>query len=111
MNASTIRTLEDNLKSLKIIEEPGQDINKFSEKVAELAAQIEGASEIPPSDLSLTVCNTFSTCTEELFKFRMMELHNRVERDPSSMHWHDLITELKMKYDGLVVQKLWQAAN
>jgi hypothetical protein len=111
LNASTIRTLEDNLKSLKIIEEPGQDINKFSEKVAELAAQIEGASEIPPSDLSLTVCNTFLTCTEELFKFRMMELHNNVERDPSSMHWHDLITELKMKYDGLVVQKLWQAAN
>ena len=80
-------------------------------KVAELSAQVEGASEIPPSDLPLTVCNTFLICTEDLFKFQLMELHNKVERYPSSMHWEDLVSQLKTKYDGLVVQRLCQAAH
>ena len=45
-NASSIRTLVDKLKGLKIADEPGQDVDEFAKKVAEIATRIEGTRAI-----------------------------------------------------------------
>ena len=111
LNASTIRKIDYELSKLKIINEPGQDVNAFARKITDLAAQIEGGSDSPPTDLSLTVCNTFLSSTEDTFKHRVFEIHNVVERDPSSMHWEDVLQALKDKYDSLVTNEIYQAAS
>ena len=47
-NTSTIRTLTNELTSMKIINEPGQNVISFSQKVYDIAAQIEGGAKNPP---------------------------------------------------------------
>ena len=103
--------MEQEITSLSIINEPGQNVNTFSEKVLDLAGQIEGGSEYPPHDISLTVCNTFLSTSEDTFKHEVLRVHNIVEKDPTSMSYDDVIQTFKDKYDSLVVQELYQAAS
>ena len=111
LNSSTIRKMEQELPKLKIINELGQDVNSFSRKIANLAGHIEGGADSPPSDLSLTVCNTFLSSTADLFKHRVIEIHNIVEKGPSSMHWEDVLQVLKDKYDSLTFNEIYYAAS
>ena len=48
INTSTIRTLTNELTSMKLINEPGQNVISFSKKVYDIATQIEGGAEYPP---------------------------------------------------------------
>ena len=85
INASTIRRMEQEITELSIINEPGQNVNTFSEKVLDLAGQIEGGSEHPPHDQSLSVCNTFLSTTEDAFKYEVLIMHNIVKKEPSKI--------------------------
>ena len=55
LSTSTIRAMEQKLRSLKLINIPGQDINVLAAKLADKAGQIEGASDHPPSELAFLV--------------------------------------------------------
>ena len=111
INTSTIWNLTYELTSMKIINEPDQNVLYFSENVYEIAAQIEGGAENPPSDLSYLVTCTYLTSTEELFRQLLIDINNDVQKDPANWNWRDIITELKNHYSSLVVNKLWHPAN
>ena len=64
LSTSTIRTMVQELKTLKIVNVPGQDVNVLAEKLADKAGQIEGATENPPSDLAFLVATSFQSSTE-----------------------------------------------
>ena len=95
INTSAIQTLTNELASMKIINEPGQNVLSLSKKVYDIAAQIEGGSEHPPSDLSYLVTCTYLTATVELFRNPLIPIHQSVQKDPLSYSYRNIITKLK----------------
>ena len=78
INTYTIRTLTNELAQMELIKEPDQNVLSFSKKVHDIAAQIEGGSEHPPSDLSFLVMCTYLTATVELFRNRLINIYQAV---------------------------------
>ena len=81
VSSSSVRTMVDNLKKLRSINEPGQDVDSFGSKVIELARRIDG-SGLPPLDLSSIVAGCFLECDVKLFQLTALTLHNQVDDDP-----------------------------
>ena len=70
------------LSEMSFIKEPGQDVDKFGNKISELARKIEGSGSSPP-DLTVLVAKAFLNCTVEEFKIPALSVFNDVETDPS----------------------------
>ena len=49
---------------MSLIKEPGQDFDKFGNKISELARKVEGSGSSPP-DWTVLVAKEFLNCTIE----------------------------------------------
>jgi hypothetical protein len=112
VSSAAVRSLVDDLKKLSLIKEPGQDVDIFGGKVNELCRRISGTGSAP-TDLVVLAAATFLECDVLPFKLKAMAIHDKVDEDPASMQWEDVIRFNKTKYRSLVGQNLWtpQAAK
>ena len=62
LNTSTARKMVNDLSDMSLIKEPGQDADKFGNKISELSIKIEGSGSSSP-DLTVLVARSFLNCT------------------------------------------------
>lgn len=101
-SASAVRALIKKLEKLKLVQEPGMNVDTFSTKVADLVQQIHSfGPKAIPDDLSSLVAQCFLDTDIDEFKLEASSIFNKVDRDPRSMQWRKIITDLKTKYRSL----------
>jgi hypothetical protein len=106
INASTVRQLTQDLQSMQIRNEPGENVEDFCNKVNELARRIEG-SGMAPMDLSTLVIGTFLSSSVPEFKLKVMQFHDKAEMNPEGTSWSETLKVFKSKYNSLKPLKLW----
>jgi hypothetical protein len=106
VNSAAIRSLVDELKSLSLIKEPGQDVEIFGGRVIELCRRITGTG-LAPTDLGVLAAATFLNCDVLSFKLKAIAIHDMVDDNPLSMNWDAVVRTLKTKYQSLKGQSLW----
>jgi Zinc knuckle len=79
--ASMVQSLINQLKSLSLKHEPGQDVISFSNKVMEIARKLE-STFIPVPNLEALILEPFTECDVEAFRTYATQLH--LEADTKS---------------------------
>ena len=106
VNASSVRSLIDKLGKLKLIEEPGQDVNAFGDKVTDLCRRIVGTGS-PPADLTSIVAARFLGADVLSFNMKAITMHDLADENRDAITWEAIILKLKNKYILLESQGLW----
>ena len=110
MNATTLRTLSNQLGALSLKSIPGESVSALTEKVSELAREIEG-SGTPPSDLKNLVSKPYTKGTVEAFKTHALGIHMSVMRGTHAGSWQSVVTEHNAVYQDLVQSEEYPPAN
>ena len=95
-SAATNRLLVDQLRAMTLSDEPGQNVNTFSQKVIDLASRIDSGSG-HCSDLSSLVLKTFLSASCKTFYNRAVTHYNEADQNGST-DWRSVITDLKNAY-------------
>jgi hypothetical protein len=106
VSSAAVRTLVDELKSLSLLKEPGQDAEIFGGRVVELCRRISGTGSAP-TDLVVLAAATFLECDVLAFKLKAIKVHDEVDDNPRAMTWDAVVRTLKTKYQSLKGQGLW----
>ena len=101
-SASAGRALLQKLQEMKLNKEPGMNVDTFATKITEMIRRLEGtnASSVP-SDLSTVVAQCFLDTDVDKFKLEASAIFNRVDLNPASMNWRQILVKLKTKYRSL----------
>ena len=101
-SSSAVRALVKKLEKLKLINEPGMNVDTFSIKVSDLVLQIQafGKKSIP-DDISSLVAQCYLDTDVDEFKLVASQIFNQVDSNPASKAWRGIITDLKAKYRSL----------
>ena len=100
MNATTIRTLINQLGALLLKEVPGESVPPLTETVTELAREIEGSGKAP-SDLLNLVSKPHTKGTVAAFQQQAMIAHNDIMKGSYQHGWERLVTEHGVFYQDL----------
>jgi hypothetical protein len=107
VSASSIRSkLVDDPKKLELINEPGQNVEDFGNKVIELTRHIAG-SGFAPDDLTSIVAGCFTSCDELGFQLTSWKHQELVDKNPSAMKWEDIVSGSKERCHSLCSAELW----
>jgi hypothetical protein len=107
-SSSAARMLISKLQALRLVKEPGMNVDTFSKKVADLVQQIEGNHKRSvPEDLSTIVATCYLDTDVDEFKMEASGIFNQVDHNPKSMHWRQIIQQLKDKYRSLDGLNRW----
>ncbi len=101
MNATTIRTLSNQLGNLSLKTIPGENVASLTIKVSELAREIEGSGNAP-SDLLHLVSKPHTKGTVDAFKTHALNTHAKVMTGDYSNNWPTLVTAHNKFYQDLV---------
>ena len=101
MNATTVRTLSNQLGNLSLKSIPGESVSTLTEKVTELAREIEG-SGTPPTDLKNLVSKPYTKGTVEAFRTQALGTHMNIMRGNHTGTWQQVVTEHIAVYQDLV---------
>ena len=88
------------------MDESGQDIENFGNKMAEMDHHITRTGSAP-IDLSTLVATDFIYCKVPAFQMNATGLHNLVDRNPKALSSDEIIRTLKTKFHYLKAQGLW----
>lgn len=111
-STSAARALVSKLQGMKLVKEPGMNVDTFSKKVSDLVQQILGNHKRSiPEDLTCLVAQCFLDTDVDEFKMAASAIFNKVDRNPNSMTWRAIITDLKDKYRSLVGLNRWPHKN
>ena len=109
MDASGIRTLERQLQTLKLVNQPAENVLEFSKKVQAIALKLSNCTDDKGApftrDLSAMVAKCYTSSTVEIFRNQAQQIHLRVNRDPRSMSWDAIIRERLQLYCTLKGQQ------
>jgi hypothetical protein len=107
-SSSAVRTLIKQLQDMKLVKEPGMNVDNFSTKVSEVVRRIEGhKSSSIPEDLSVIVAQCFLDTDVDEFKLIASNIFNNVDVNPKAMNWRSIITDVKAKYRSLCGIDRW----
>jgi hypothetical protein len=106
--AATVRNLVDELRSIKLKEQPGEDVSAMGNRIIDLCKRIEGSGQAP-SDMSLLVCQCFLGSSTPEFENSALTLINMVDADVTSFRWDSVVLHHMKKFDNLVQRKGWIA--
>ena len=101
MNASTIRVLSNTLGSLSLKEQPGESVSTLTEKVTELAREIEGSGKAP-TDLKNLISKPHTKGAVESFRAHALNVHNSIMRGTHNEDWQSMVTGHNNFYQDLV---------
>ena len=107
-SSSAVRTLVKQLTEMKLVKEPGMNVDTFSMKISEVVRRIEGqkASSIP-TDLSVIVIQCYLDTDVDEFKMEASGMFNKLDKNPKAMDWREIATTLKTSYRSLVGLNRW----
>ena len=113
LSASAVRSLEQELKDLKLPDEPSENVENFAMKVTDVARRLEGVGDdLCPKDLPLLVISTFLGSSNDLFKLDVLKIYNEIDENPAShKDWEADVSHLKSKYRSLKTNGQWTAAK
>jgi hypothetical protein len=110
LNDSTEQFYIRKLSKHKLVEEPGENIGTFADKVVSIAHHIEGISEHRVSDLHTLVYQCFDGASTSTFASAVSSLLAKCfQNDPTVRDWESNVTMLKQMYRDLVTRSLWSA--
>ena len=102
------RKLIKELESLKLTNEPGQDVHAHCLKVEDLARRIDAVPNLC-SDLTTLVCYTFLHSCNKMFDAKAI-IHYNDSETPQSIGWEAVMKDLKGAYDKELGLSQWGSA-
>jgi hypothetical protein len=96
------------LETLRLTNEPGQDVHAHSDKVEDLAKRIEVVPGLC-SDIITLVCATFVGSCNKMFDAKVIAHYNDADT-AKSVGWEEIIKDLKNAYDKELGLNSWGAA-
>ncbi len=107
MTPNALRKLEDELKALKLKNEPGLNVANFRIKVGDKAELIHQLKGEDPGDLSLLVSSCFTDVDVKMFSRLVEDTYNLLDENPAAMTYIDVLDKFSAKYDSLVSYGKW----
>ena len=107
MTSDALRDMVNDLEKLNLLKEPGQNVETFSEKVADIAKRIDQGITYKPPDLPALVAEKYTNCEVTEFQMTAISVYNEVRRAPSNFHYQDIIDDHVEQYVYLVGAKKW----
>ena len=114
LNSIAVRVLIKELEGLHLTAEPAENVEKFSDKVLDVAKRIRGAgpTKTCPDDLCTLVYECFQDCTTPVFQIEATNLYWKAQiGDASVADWEHGVTKLKANYRLSMTRGTWQAAK
>jgi len=111
LSASAVHKLECNLQALHLANEPGQNVDAFSQKVTEIAKCLDGVgNELKPKDLNLLVIGCFRESLTLAFELQVLKQCDKVDSSPlTTEKWDVVVDSLKTKHCSLGANDMWEA--
>ena len=106
INDAAVRKMVDELKRMRLRDEPAQNCDTFSKKLHDLVERIEGSGN-PPNDLVSLVAGTFVSCKVLAFDIQASNVYTKANRRKSALGWRKVIQEMKQNYRDLVSGDKW----
>ena len=101
-----MRTLIDKLRDMRLKDEPGENVETYTNKVDAICMQLQGANK-SPADVSVLVTIGLKTSTVEEFRLRFIGIYNELEDNPSTYTFKEVIRKAEHAYRSLVDSKGW----
>jgi hypothetical protein len=112
LNDSTERFYTDKLKSMHLVDEPGQDVATFSNKVLSIARHIDGISEHRVKDLHTLIYQCYKGSTTVEFAAAVAHLLSQCfNNDITVRDWEAKVAMLKSMYRNLIGLQTWEATK
>jgi hypothetical protein len=105
-STSTWRALITELGSLSIVNEPGENVEVFADKVTGICCTLEGADQLP-KDNAMLVAKSFMYSKVLTFGATFMAIYGQIDDSPNAYQWHTIVLRATKLYRGMVQQKLW----
>ena len=107
VNLDAVCLLIEEIQALKLINEPGQDVNIFGGQVIELCRRISSTG-FAPDDIGVLAATCFLKCDVLAFKLKSIWIHYQADINKRvAMGWYKVVRFKKKKYLALSGQKLW----
>ena len=107
VHAVAICLLVEELQSIKLINDPSQDVEIFGGQVIQLCRRIS-SNGFGPDDLGILATTCFLECDVLTFKLKSIYIHDQYDVNPKvDMGWDEVLRLNKKKYLALAGQKLW----
>ena len=95
VDAAGRRTLESELKTLRLEKQPAEDVLEFSKKVKAIALKLDNMKgshgQTLTPDLSALVAIAYTYSTVEEFRHSAQQIHLQCEGNPDCMHWTEIL--------------------
>lgn len=101
MNSTMVRNLSNKLGNLKLKEIDGENVAKLTEKITEIAREIQG-SGCPPADLHNLISKPYTTGTEETFRTYALGIHGKVMTGEYMRSWEQMVQSYNLFYQELL---------
>ena len=110
INHSSQRLYLAQLQKLKLVKEPGEDVNLFSDKVLSIARHIGGLSVSPIPDLHTLIYQCYEGSSTPTFASTVTNLlADCFKLVPTAENWENNVAYLKQLYRDLVTRSCWVA--
>ena len=103
---AAIRVMVENLRKMKLKEEPAQNCESFKDKIYDIAQRIEGSGRAP-NDLTSLVAETFLDSEVLAFNIEATNLYTKANRHESNLDWRKIIDENVRNYRALQSAGKW----
>jgi len=110
MNASTLRSLSNELSELRLKDIQGESVPNLTQKITQIAREIEGSGQ-PPHDLLHLVSKPYTKGTDEHFKTHALNIYNKVKTGELKMTWPQVVEQHNLYYQDLVQSKEYGPAK
>lgn len=105
-STSTWRALITELGKLSIVNEPGENVEAFSDKITGICRTLEGADQLP-KDNAMLVAKSFMYSSVKTFGSTFMAMYGAIDDNPNAYQWHTIVLRATKLYRGMVQQELW----
>lgn len=108
-STSTWRALITELGKLSIVNEPGENVEAFSDKITGICRTLEGADQLP-KDNAMLVAKSYMYSTVSTFGATFMAIYGQIDDSPNAYQWHTIVLRATKLYRGMVQQEMWTVA-
>jgi hypothetical protein len=109
-SASIIQAMLEEIKGMKLNQQPAEDVVEFSKTLSELAERIEGSGPAP-KNLAQVIAATYLSCEVLDFRIKASQLHDEANNISTKITWQEIVQANKDKYRSLKAQALWPPAS
>jgi hypothetical protein len=105
-SASVWRNVVTKLRKMRLNEEPGENVDTFSDKITGYCSSLEGANKLP-EDITVILAEAFAACTVEVFRIKFLNIFERCDEDPGCTTWQKEVEVATSSFRRLIGRELW----